>query len=67
MNKDVKQTLKRLTKEGLIVGKVEDRTDKHLKVILSNGARYVVASSASDHRAHLNVEMGIRRLIRQGG
>ena len=62
MHKDMKQTLKRLTKEGLIVSQAGGG-QRHLKLTLSNGALYIVSSTSSDYRAVLNVEAGIRRTV----
>ena len=65
MHKEMKQTLKRLTKEGLIVA-VEGGGCRHLKLTLSNGALYVVSATSSDWRAMRNVESGIRRTVATG-
>jgi hypothetical protein len=61
-NKDMKQTLKRLKKEGLIVAQAGGG-ERHIRLTLCNGACYIVASSSSDWRAVRNVEAGIRRTV----
>jgi hypothetical protein len=62
MHKEMKQTLKRLKKEGLIVSQ-SGGGERHVKLTLSNGALYVVSASSSDWRALRNVEAGIRRTV----
>lgn len=63
-NKDMRQTLKRLRREGLVVGSTGGG-HKHEKLQLLGGGFYVVASSASDHRAMKNVESAIRRAVKE--
>jgi len=62
MKKDMKQILKRLTKEGLIVAQAGGG-ERHLKLTLCDGSLYIVSASSSDWRALRNVEAGIRRTV----
>lgn len=45
-------------------GAALDRTGKHVRINLSNGARVYVASTPSDHRAFMNVRRDIRKALR---
>jgi hypothetical protein len=60
--KEAEQAIKRLIKEGLVVG--QDKGGKHLVLILRGGTVYTRAGSPSDWRAVRNMESDIRRLTR---
>lgn len=60
MPKDFKALLRRLEKEGIVVGR--DLTGRHPMVLLACGRRYPVSSTPSDWRSLANTEAQIRRL-----
>lgn len=63
-SKDYTQAIKRLTKEGLIVGREPSR-GQHVKLILADGSIYLAGASTSDWRAAKNMETAIRRTCRK--
>lgn len=64
MSKDLKQLLRRLKREGLIVSHDQNGNGRHAVLVLCNGARYPCARSPSDWRMLRNMECDIRRLTR---
>ena len=60
MKKDLKQRIKRLQREGLVV-RIEQGV-KHDRLILCNGLTYTCAKSPSDYRGLQNLVAQIRRL-----
>jgi hypothetical protein len=63
-HKDYTQTIKRLIKEGLIVGRAPSG-GQHVKLILADGSVYLAGASVSDWRAARNMETAIRRTCRK--
>jgi hypothetical protein len=62
MSKDYEQAIRRLRKEGLVVGEQPTRA-QHRKLVLCDGSIYVAACSPSDPRAWKNLVRGIRRTV----
>ena len=60
--KEAAQAIKRLIKEGLVVG--QDKGGKHLVLILRGGIVYTRAGTPGDWRAVRNMEQDVRRLTR---
>jgi|SoimicmetaTmtHPB_FD_contig_31_6860952_length_259_multi_4_in_0_out_0_1 hypothetical protein len=60
MKKELKQSLQRLRREGLVLC-VEPTRGDHWRLHLWNGTFYIMASTASDWRATRNMEADIRR------
>jgi len=60
MKKDLRQNIKRLKREGLIVA--VERGKKHDKLILCNGLTYACSQSPSDYRGLQNMVSEVRRL-----
>lgn len=63
MPKDFRQLVRRLEKEGVVVGRANGA--KHGFLLLRGGIRYSVPSTPSDWRALANTEAQIKRLTRQ--
>jgi hypothetical protein len=64
VSKDYEQAIRRLKKEGLIVGEVPSRAGGHRKLTLVDGSTYTAACSPNDPRAFKNLERGIRRTVK---
>ena len=62
MSKDYEQAIKRLRKEGLIVGDQPSRS-QHRKLVLADGSVYVAAMSPSCRHAARNLDHDIRRTV----
>jgi hypothetical protein len=64
MKKDLKQSVQRLRKEGLVL-RVEPTNAQHWKLHLSNGDTYIAAATSSDWRACMNLEAAVRRMVKK--
>jgi hypothetical protein len=60
LKKDLKQRIKRLQREGLVV-RIEKGV-KHDRLILCNGLTYTCSQSPSDYRGLQNLVSQIRRM-----
>jgi hypothetical protein len=62
MPKDFRQLVRRLEKEGVVVGRANGR--KHSFLLLAGGAKYPVPCTPSVWRSLANTEAHIKRLTR---
>jgi len=63
--KDLAQAVKRLRREGLVVG-VEPTKGQHQRLLLADGSFYICCCSPGDPRGFRNMVAAIRRTVGKG-